>query len=88
MHKQASYMSIATALTLVMAIGGGGMYVGALASDVETLEEAQKTVKEDHDRLITVENNVKHLTTGQETIKADVKLILQAVQRLETRREE
>lgn len=81
-------MSIATALTLVMAIGGGGMYVGALASDVETLEEAQKTVKEDHDRLITVENNVKHLTTGQETIKADVKLILQAVQRLETRREE
>ncbi len=88
MNKQASYISVATAISLATIAVGGGMYVGALASDVETLEEAQKTVKEDHDRLITVENNVKHLTAGQETIKADVKLILQAVQRLETRREE
>lgn len=88
MNKQASYISVATAISLATIAVGGGMYVGALASDVETLEKAQVTAQEDHDRLITVENNVKHLTEGQIIMKADVKLILQAVQRLETRREE
>lgn len=88
MNKQASYISVATAISLATIAVGGGIFVGALASDVETLEQAQETAKEDHDRLITVENNVKHLTDGQIIMKADVKLILQAVQRLETRREE
>ncbi len=88
MNKQASYISVATAVSLAALAVGGGMYVGALASDVQTLEEAQQTAKEDHDRLIKVENNVKHLTTGQDTLKADVKLILQAVQRMETQRED
>jgi hypothetical protein len=88
MNKQASYISVATAISLATIAVGGGIFVGALASDVETLEQAQQTAKEDHDRLITVENEVKHVKEDMTTVKADVKLILQAVQRIETGRED
>lgn len=83
MHKQASYVSVATALALVGAAVSGGMYVGALADDVEELEKAQETAQEDHDRLVTVENEVTHIKKDVDEVKADVKLILQAVQRIE-----
>jgi wobble nucleotide-excising tRNase len=83
MHKQASYVSVATAITLVAAAVSGGMYVGALADDVEELEKAQETAQEDHDRLVTVENEVKHIKKDVDEVKADVKSILQAVQRIE-----
>lgn len=88
MHKQASYVSIATAVSLMISAIGGGMWIGALASDVENLEEAQKTIAEDHDRLVTVENEVKHIKKDVEEVRADVKAILQAVQRIENERDE
>lgn len=88
MHKQASYFSVGTAIALVSTAVGGGMFVGALADDVEELEEAQKTIAEDHDRLVTVENEVKHIKKDVEEVRADVKAILQAVQRIENERDE
>ena len=88
MNKQASYISVATAVSLATIAVGGGMYVGALASDVETLEKAQVTAQEDHDRLIKVETEMTQVKATVAETRADVKLILQAVQRLETERED
>jgi hypothetical protein len=87
MRKEASFISVATAITLATVGVGGGMYVGALATDVETLQEAQKTVKEDHDRLIEVKNEVKHVKDDVTDVKADVKLILAAVQEIQRTQE-
>lgn len=87
MRKDASFVSVATAVGLVGAALSGGLYMGALASDVETLEEAQKIVQEDHDRLITVENEVKHVKAAQVRIEENVKLILTAVNKINDREE-
>ena len=82
MRKEASFVSVATAVGLIAAALSGGMFMGALASDVETLEEAQLIVKEDHDRLITVEAEVKHLTKTQDKMVKDIEAILIAVTNL------
>lgn len=83
MRKDASFVSVATAIGLVTAALSGGMYMGALASDVETLEEQQKVVQEDHDRLIKVETKVEQIEDDVKETKQDVKAILQAVQDLQ-----
>lgn len=85
MKKEASFVSVATAITLILAAVSGGMWMGALASDVETLEEAQLIVKEDHDRLIKVETEVEQVKDDVEEIKDDVKEILTAVNALNQR---
>ena len=85
MRKEASFISVGTLVTVLVLAVSGGMFMGALASDVETLEEAQKIVQEDHDRLITVEAEVKHLTKTQDEMRIDVAKILTAVNTLNDR---
>ena len=79
MRKDASFVSVATAVALATTALGGGMYVGALASDVQQLQEQQKTTKEDHDRLIVVEQSQKTMEKDLDEVKTDVKLILTAI---------
>lgn len=43
-RKEASFVSVITAIGLASTALGGGMYVGALASDVETLKEEKEKV--------------------------------------------
>lgn len=83
MKKEASFISVATAIGLITTALGGGMYVGALANDVATLkqehtaEEQQR--KEDHDRLIVVETEQKVIKRDVAEVKTDVKAILAAI---------
>jgi septal ring factor EnvC (AmiA/AmiB activator) len=82
MRKDASFVSVATALALVTTALGGGMYMGALANDVEQLEQDQVQQKEDHDRLIKVEQKVENIEDDVAETKKDVKEILDAIRKL------
>lgn len=78
-RKEASFISVATAFGLITTAIGGGMYVGALASDVDTLkEEKQKVeqiedeVKQNTETLIGVVVTQGYIITAQN--KQDLKL--------------
>lgn len=45
-RKEASVVSVATAITLIFAAISGGTWVGAIASDVDTLKEEKEKVEE------------------------------------------
>lgn len=45
-RKEASYFSLATALSLMIAAVSGGIWVGAIASDVEHLQKDESKVEE------------------------------------------
>jgi DNA-binding FadR family transcriptional regulator len=46
MRKEASFISVMTAVGLVTTALGGGMYVGALANDVETLKKEKDKIEQ------------------------------------------
>lgn len=78
-RKEASFTSVATLIGLLVTCLGGGMYVGALASDVETLkDEADKVdqiaeeVKENTETLIAVTTTQTYIIAAQ--AKQDIKL--------------
>jgi septal ring factor EnvC (AmiA/AmiB activator) len=73
MRKEASYISVATALGLLTAAAGGGAWMGAIASDVEALQKQEIQQKEDHDRLIKVEERIKNISDDVIETKSDVK---------------
>lgn len=83
MRKEASFISIATAITLATVGAGGGLYVGALASDVETLQAQEVQRKEDHDTLVALKENVEDIKDDVDETKDDVKSILAAVQAIQ-----
>lgn len=90
MRKEASFVSVATAVGLLTTAVGGGMWMGALATDVETLKEEKSKVEQIED---VVNNNtvaLKGVTTTQgyiitEQAKQDKKLdkILQKLEELD-----
>jgi hypothetical protein len=83
MRKEASFTSVATAIGLITTALSGGMYVGALANDVETLKKENVEQSEDHDRLIVVETEQRVIQKDVAEVKADVKVILAAIQKIE-----
>lgn len=83
MKKEASFISVATAIGLVTTALGGGMWIGALASDVEQLQAQDKQRQEDHDRLIQVETKVENIEDDVLEVKSDVKTILVAIQAIQ-----
>ena len=85
-RKEASFISIATAISLMGAAIGGGAWMGAIASDVEALERQEQTRQEDHDRLIKVEEQVKHISSDVKETKEDVKDIKQLLNDLKQMR--
>ncbi len=78
-RKQASFISIATAVGLVTGALAGGMWLGAIANEVDTLQVEQLQNKEDHDRLIKVEEKVDNIEEDVAETKEDVKEILKAI---------
>lgn len=78
-RKEASAVSVMTAIGLVTTALGGGMYVGALANEVDSLkdekekvEEIQKDVSEMKSTLTEVQTTQKFVL--QEQTKQDKKL--------------
>jgi len=78
-RKEASIFSIGTAIALIGMVGTGGVWIGAIASDVDTLkEEADKVeqiaaeVKENTETLIAVSTTQTYIIVEQ--AKQDKKL--------------
>ena len=67
MRKDASQLSVGLAVALLTTAIGGGMYVGALANDVETLKQQQQEKNHDHDNITTLKADVA-------TMKGDIKV--------------
>ncbi len=86
-RKEASYISVATAVALMLAAISGGSWVGAIANDVETVKKEQVAQKEDHDRLIKVESKVENIEEDvketKATVKANAKLLAEIITKLE-----
>ena len=81
-RKEASFVSVATAVGLITAALAGGAWVGAVENDVESLKQAQVQQTEDHDRLIKVETKVETIEDDVRETKADVKEILRVINEL------
>jgi len=71
------------AITLLVTTLGGGMYIGALANDVEALQKAQETASSDHDTIVALKTEQTIIKDDVTAVKTDVKLILQAINRME-----
>lgn len=82
---KASNFSIGVAVALLTTAVGGGMYIGALANEVETLKKEQEKADSDHDRLISMETEQHTMKTDIAEVKTDVKLILSAINKLEAK---
>jgi hypothetical protein len=86
MKKEASFVSVATAVALVTMAVSGGMYVGALASDVETLEKEQEKqeeqIQKDHDDVIKLKSDVEHIKQTADTTQLAVARIEQMIREL------
>lgn len=72
---------MATAIALATTAIGGGMWIGALASDVDNLEkdvaEQKADHKKDHDDVVTLKNDVEHIKIAAD----DTKQMVQDIQR-------
>ena len=88
MRNQASYVSIGTAITLLIAAVGGGAKMGALASEVEDLQQEQTARQEERDRLVKVEQKVENIENDLDEVKADTKAILDAVREIQAKQDE
>ena len=84
-NLKASNFSYAVAVTLLVTAVSGGMYIGALANDVETLKREQADAEDDHDRLISMETEQRTMKDDITEVKTDVKLILAAINKLEAK---
>ncbi len=70
-RKEASYISVATAVALTIAAISGGITLGALANDVERLKEDQSEVKE-------IRKEVKKNTVALASLSATQTAMLKA----------
>ena len=83
MRPNASFISVATAISLTVAALGGGMYVGALATDVEQLQAQEVQRQEDHDTIVALKENVDAIKDDVADIEEDVSDILTAIQNIQ-----
>lgn len=70
-RKEASAISIMTAIGLITTALGGGMYVGALANEVDTLKEEKQKVEE-------IQEEVKENTVAVARVEVRQEAILRA----------
>ena len=82
-NQQASKFSIGVAITLLAMVGSTGLYVGALASDVENLEQAYAQQQTDHDSIVRMEQQIKQLAEDSEEAKEADKVMLEILRGLE-----
>ncbi len=90
MRKEASFVSVMTAVGLVTASLGGGMFVGALANDVENLkeekdkiEQVQEEVKQNSIALATVATAQSYIIRQQTVQDKKLDAILEKLEELD-----
>jgi ACT domain-containing protein len=69
MRKEASFVSIATAITLVATAASGGMWMGSLAQEVED-------IKEDVTKIEKIEEDVTDIKVTQAAMIAQAAAIM------------
>ena len=71
-RKEASLFSVGTAIALLGVAASGGVWVGAIASDVDTLKEDKQKIEKIEDEV--KQNTVKltEVATNQEHLLAEV----------------
>ncbi len=69
MIKNASSFSVGVAITLVVTVLGGGMYIGALANEVGRLTQDRQEQQEDHDNITTLKADVATMKEDMRTTK-------------------
>ena len=79
-RDKASQLTIATLIGLCTVAISGGMWLGAIAQEVDMLQAAQVRAKDDHDRLIKVETNVGDIKDDVKETKEDIKEIKRLLQ--------
>ncbi len=86
MRKEASFVSVATAVALVAMAVSGGMYVGALAESVDDLEEEQakqeEQIQQDHDDVVKLKSDVEHIKSTADKTQLAVERIEQMISEL------
>lgn len=71
-RKEASFVSIATAIGLVTSALVGGMYVGGVQADVNTLKQSSTKVETLIDRAATAQAERARIAARQEALRRDV----------------
>jgi len=82
-NNKPSTFTVGFAIAMFSTAIGGGMYIGALAQEVETLTKAQESQQSDHDTIVALKTEQTIMKDDVSDVKADVKLILQAINRME-----
>ena len=83
MRKEGSLFSVGVAITLLITAVSGGMYMGALASDVEHLEAVEQQRLEDHDTIVTQTADLKTLKEDMKTTKETMQAMLTVLNKIE-----
>ena len=75
---------IAVSLTIaaILSLGGGGVWVGSIATRLAQAEEEIKKADDDHDMIIRIDEAQKTIKTDVDTIKKDQKIILDEIRKL------
>jgi len=84
-NNKPSTFTVGFAIAMFSTAVGGGMYIGALAQEVETLTKAAESAQSDHDTIVALKTEQTTIKDDVEDIQTDVKLILQAINRMEGR---
>ncbi len=83
MRKDASYLTVGVAITMLVTAVGGGMYMGALAQEVEQLKTEHAEKNKDHDRIVTTETKVVAIEKDVDLIQQDIRTLLVIVRSIE-----
>ena len=89
--QEASFIAkVAVSLTIaaILSLGGGGVWVGSIATRVSQAEEELQKSDDDHDMIIRIDEAQKTIKTDVETIKNDQKIILDEIRKLGNRNAE
>ena len=89
--QEASFIAkVAVSLTIaaILSLGGGGVWVGSIATRLAAAEGELEKADSDHDMIIRIDEAQKTIKTDVETIKKDQKTILDEIRKLGNRNAE
>ena len=83
--QEASFLSkVAVSLTIaaILSLGGGGVWVGSIATRLAQAEEELEKAEDDHDRIVRIDTT--QISQGQaiEELKDGQKIILDEIRKL------
>ena len=81
-------LGVSLTIAAILSLGGGGIWVGSIATRLAQAEEEIKKADSDHDTIIRIDVVQKTIQADVETIKKDQKIILDEIRKLGTQNAE